>query len=177
MTRLTSVVPRDPSTLTITLPYNFDTSTLWGNILKGGILLTMFLGVCLLASLLTGHFVAALQLTIVGSLLLIGVRMAAKLEVGSIGTITRDSVNVHRGTLYGRSLPGPSGTYAISRFKAVATELVSSSPSQDIPGGKQRQWIYLVGDGATPRILVGDEDCDSQLGQELSILLNLPYEE
>jgi hypothetical protein len=34
-----------------------------------------------------------------------------------------------------------------------------------------------VGDRTTPTILVGDEAVDSQLGQELSILLNLPYDE
>lgn len=173
MTQLTSPIPRDPATFSTTLPYSFDTSTIWGNALKGGMLLTLFLGVCFLAALLIGHFLAALQLAICCALMSVAVRVAGKLEIGSVGTITRDAVEVHQGTLFGRALPGPSGTYPIAQFKAVIIKIVSPSPSQHLPNSRS-QSIYLIGDGIAPTILIGSEDMDSQLGQELAILLNLP---
>jgi hypothetical protein len=176
MTRIHSVVPRDPATFTTSLPYSFDTCTLWGKVLKGGIVLTLFLGACVLAALLVGHFLAALQLAICCVLLLVAVRKAGTLEGGSAGTITRDSVEVHRGTLFGRALPGPAGTYPIAQFKAVQVKLVTPSPLQHTPGATPSLSIYLVGAGATPTIFVASEDRDSEVGEELAMLLNLPCE-
>jgi hypothetical protein len=70
-----------------TLPYEFDTSSVWRTILQGGIVIALILGVSILVSLLIGHFVAALQLTLIVGLL--------KVSSGSIGTITHESVVVH----------------------------------------------------------------------------------
>jgi hypothetical protein len=176
MTRITSPVPRDPATFTTTLPYSFDTCTLWEKTVKGGVLLALFLGACVLAALLIGHFLAAVQLAICCALLLVAVRKAGRLEMGSAGTITRDSVEVHRGTLFGRALPGPSGTYPIGQFKVVQIKLVTPSPLQHNPGTAPSLWIYLVGKGVTPTILVASEDRDPEVGEELAVLLNLPCE-
>lgn len=173
MTRITSPVPRDPNTFTTTLPYNFDTSTMWGSILKGGIFMTLFLAALLLAGLLIGRFLAVLPLTAFVALMVYVLRKAATLEIGSIGTITRDSVQIHRGMLLGHVLPGPSGDYPITQFRAVRIERSSALRSS----GPPRQWIYLVGEGATPAILVADQDSDSEFAGELALLLNLPCEQ
>jgi hypothetical protein len=78
-----------------TLPYEFDTSSVWRTILQGGIVIALILGVSILVSLLIGHFVAALQLTLIVGLLLFAERMALKVSSGSIGTITHKSIVVH----------------------------------------------------------------------------------
>jgi hypothetical protein len=178
MTRITSPVPRDPNTFTTTLPYDFDTSTMWGSLLKGGMLMTLFLGVILLVGLLMGRFLAILPVAAFIALMMYALRKAAKLEVGSVGTITRDTVQVHHGTLFGRTLPGPSGTYPIAQFTAVRIEKVTASPLQhEARSGPPRLRIYLVGAGATPTIFVADEDNGSELGNELATLLSLPCEQ
>lgn len=177
MTRIPSPVPRDPATFTTTLPYHFDTSTMWGSILKGGMLMTLFLAAILLVGLLMGRFMAILPVAAFIALMVYVLRKAATLEVGSVGTITRDAVQLNRGTLFGRVLPGPSGTYPIHQFRAVQIEKITSSVLQRSPSGPPRLWIYLVGDGATPTIRVADEDEDSQVGEELAVLLNLPCEQ
>ena len=160
----------------ISLPYEFDTSSVWRTIFKGAIVVALIVGVSILGSLLIGHYPAALQLAIIGGLLLVFGHIAFKYSSGSIGTITRESVVVHQGKLYGYQLPGPSGTFPLDRFKSVRVEHVAASTNTNTQG-QPHQRVYLVGNAGTPSILIGRTDSRSQLWQDIAAQLNLPCEE
>jgi hypothetical protein len=172
-----SILWRRQGTLVpISLPYEFDTSSVWRTIFKGAIVVALIVGVSIVGSVLIGRYLAALQLAIIGGLILAFGLIAFKYSSGSVGTISREGVIVHQGKLYGYQLPGPSGTFPLDEFKSVRVERVAASTNTNSQG-QPHQRVYLVGNPGTPSILIGRTDSRSQLGQEIAAQLNLSCEE
>lgn len=162
--------------MAVTLPYNFDTSSIWQSILKKGSWLVGVIAAGILYSLALRHFGAALHLTLSGALLLWFGWLFFKHSDGSIGTITKDSVEVLPGKLYGYPLPGPSGKFSLRRFTSVRVEHVSAPIDPEVRGGPHQR-VYLIGDSETPSILIARADEHSQMGQEIAGVLSLHCEE
>ena len=162
--------------MAITLPYNFDTSNIWQNILKMGSCLVGVIAAGILYSLVLRHFAAVLHLSLSGALLLWFGWIFFKHSDGAVGTITKDRVVVRPGELYGRRLPGPLGEFALRRFTSIRVEHVSAPTSPDVRGGPHQR-VYLIGDAETPSILIARAGGDSQVGPEIAGVLRLPCEE
>lgn len=88
--------------MAFTLPYQFDTTTVFRGVIKGAMWL---------------------EVVVVG---LVAGWLAIKIfrhSEGSIGTITGDDIAVERApAIFGARLPGPAGRFAISQFAAVRAE-------------------------------------------------------
>lgn len=165
----------EPDPITTTLPYEFDTMSLWEKTLKIGFwAFVAFLAFAVLA-LLIGNYAATAQMLLVAVFVFVVGRIALKFPNGSAGTITRDRVVVRSGTWHGRALAGPSGTYPIERFQCIRIEHVPGTPHVDIQCSAH-ELVYLVGHAGTPTIRIASVEEDSHLGEELASLLGLPYE-
>jgi hypothetical protein len=161
--------------MTTTLPYEFDTMTLWEKTLKVGFwFLLIFAASALFASLI-GNYAAAIHMTLMAAFLFVLGRFVLRFPNGSAGTITREGVVVRSGNWYGRTLPGPSGTYPIQGFRCIRIEHVPGTPHPDIQCSAQ-EVVYLVGHAGNPTIRIASVEEDSHLGEELASLLGLPYE-
>ncbi len=165
----------EPDPITTTLPYEFDTVTLWEKTLKAGFWAFLFFVASALFALLIGNYAAAAQMSLVAAFVFVLGRVVLKFPNGSAGTITRDRVVVRSGNWFGRPLSGPSGTYGIKEFRCVRIEHVMGSPQPGIQSSAH-QCIYLVGHASTPTIRVASVDEKSRLGEELAALLELPCE-
>lgn len=162
--------------MAVTLPYDFNTSSIWESILKKGSWLVAVIAAGILYSLVLRHFAAVLQLTLCAALLLWFGRLFFKNSSGAIGTITQKGVVVHPGEVYGYRMPGPSGEFALQRFRSVRVEHVAAPISVNNSGGPHQR-VYLMGDAQTPSILIARADDGSQVGQEMAVVLKLPCEE
>ena len=162
--------------MAVTLPYNFNTSSVWQGILKKGSWLLGVIAVGIIYSLVARHFAAVLQLSICGILLVWFGRIFFRNSSGSIGTITRQGVVVQPGEVYGYRLPGPSGEFALNRFKSVRVEHLAGPTDPGTQGGPHQR-VYLIGNADTPSILIARANDRSQVGQEIAAVLNLPCEQ
>lgn len=158
--------------MVITLPYNFNTAAVWEGLLKKGSWLLAVIAVGVVYSLVLRHFTAVVGLIVIAAMLLFIARIFFARSDGSIGTLTRDAVVVHPGEIYGRCLPGPSGEFALPRFKSVRIDRFLNSNSNSNIGLGYR--VYLVGDSETPTILIARA---ADVGREIATILQLPCEE
>src|SRR5262245_13740558 len=108
--------------MAITLPYRFDTSSVWHTILKGAFALNGVLLFGIAFRLFTRDVATALGL-VVGEAIVFGfTRLFVRFQSGSVGTLYRDRVDVEPNVLLGIPLPGPRGVFARERFSAVRVE-------------------------------------------------------
>ena len=157
--------------MAITLPYNFNTVGVWQGILKKGSWLLGIIGVGIVYSLVLRRFASVFGMIVVGAMIVWIRRLFFDHSDGSIGTLTGDAVTVRPGEMYGHRLPGPSGEFALRRFKSVRIDRFLTPGSTTSPDGYR---VYLVGDSETPSILIARA---VDIGREIAGLLQLPCEE
>ena len=163
----------------ITLPYRFDTSSVWHTILKGAFGLNALLTFCILFTVLVSHELAkALGLMLMELVVLHFTRVFVRFQEGSVGTLSYDRVVIEPNVLLGISLPGPNGTYTLDRFSALRVEFRSGPVGPGVKGGPN-ELISLVGKPGTPDIVLArtDDRAGRSIGQEFGALLRLPVEE
>jgi hypothetical protein len=164
--------------LSITLPYEFDTSGVVTVILRGvlGLLLVVVVLGIPYSLFISQNMAGALGLLVVAALAAYFGRLFLENLQGSQGTITADAVVVRPGRLYGIRLAGPEGRFPIRQFKAVRVERVLVQPDAQT---QPHERVSLVGQGGTPDILVARAEVDAGkiMGEELARLLHLPFEE
>jgi hypothetical protein len=167
--------------LTITLPYAFDTSGVVKLIIRGmlGLLAVVILGI--IYSLLVSHDrTAALALLVCAAILTYFGRLFLRNLIGSVGTITADSVSVDSPRVLGFRLAGPAGRFPLRQFAAVRADRVTNPigiPIETQVGPHER--VLLIGQQGTPDILIArtERDAGRTLGNELAAALKLPYQE
>ena len=167
--------------MAITLPYEFDTSSVVKQIMGGvlGLLLVVLVGI--LYSLLISHSIAApIQLLLIAAIATYFGRLFLRNLTASVGTITADAVVVQPGELLGIRLTGPAGRFPISQFQAVRVERVPNPIGIPIETQiRPHERVYLLGKKGTPDILVARTHLDAGriVGNELATELKLPYQE
>ena len=166
------------SSAPLTLPYRFDTSNVWHTILKGA----FGLNAILIVGVIFAAFARPLPVTIAlafAELLVFGFTLRfVRYQEGSIGTLTRDRVELEPNAVLGIALPGPKGSFAIDRFQGVRVEF-RSGPIQPGAQGGPNEVIWLVGRPGTPNIALArtDDGAGREAGRQLAALLALPVEE
>jgi hypothetical protein len=162
----------------ITLPYRFDTRSVWRAILKGAFSLNALLVVGILFTLLVGReWTTTLGLVLV-ELLVVGFTLVfIKAQEGSAGTLSSDRIVIEPNILLGIALPGPKGAYMLDRFSAVRVEFRSGRP--DVQDSGPHELVWLVGKPGTPDVVLARTDSRAGLtvGREVGSLLRLPVEE
>ncbi len=165
--------------MAITLPYRFDTSSVWHTILKGAFALNAVLLLGVLVKLLTGDWLTALGLLVVEAVVFGFTRVFVRFQDGSVGTLYRDRVEVEPNALLGIPLPGPRGTYDRDRFSAIRVEFLMGQIIVDGQSGGPHELVWLAGHPSTPDVLLArtDERTGRAVGAEFGALLDLPVEE
>jgi len=163
----------------ITLPYRFDTSSVWRTILKGGFGFNALLVFCILYTvLISRQWTTAFGLALMELVVFVFTRLFVRFQTGSVGTLSSDCVVVDPNVLLGIPLPGPKGTYTLDRFSAVRVEFRSGPARPDVQGGPN-ELVWLVGNPGTPDIVpaLTQDGAGRALGREFGALLKLPVEE
>jgi hypothetical protein len=163
----------------VTLPYRFDTSTVWRTILKGAFGLNALLIVGLLYAFLASRpWTTVLALVVNETVVLVFTRVFVRFQTGSAGTLSADRVVIEPNRLFGIALPGPQGTYPLDRFAAVRVEYLPGPVSPDVQGGPH-ELVWLVGKLGTPDVLLArtDDAAGDAVGREFGALLGLTVEE
>jgi fucose 4-O-acetylase-like acetyltransferase len=128
----------------ITLPYRFDTSSVWRTILKGAFGFNALLIVCILyVVLISRQWATALGLALMALFAFVLTRVF-------VGTLSSDRVVIEPNVLVGITLPGPKGTYALDRFRAVRVEFRSGPIGPSVQGGRATELVWLVGKPGPP---------------------------
>jgi hypothetical protein len=162
----------------IDLPYAFDTRHEVRLLLKLGLALLAVMTFGALHLLLVRHDLAgAAGLLLVDVALLVFGRILLRFEPGAEGRITRDAVETQARRVWGVTLPGPTGTFALSDFEAVRVERVLSSGNRSSML-RRLERVTLVGRGGTPdvRVHAARTEGDASPGEALASLLGLPCE-
>ena len=166
--------------MALNLPYTFDTGKIARLILKFALGLSTLMVAGILKNLFLVHNPVSAGLCAVGGCILLGFGLRIYRNIGgSTGVLAKDGVTVEPPVLLGISTNGPSGFYALSRFKAVRVDRIPvPAPSSS---GQLRPYerVYLDGKGDTPEILIGrtHKEEGRAFGKELGALLALPVEE
>lgn len=164
----------------ITLPYEFNTSSIWRTILKGAFALNALLIVSILYSLLVSRpWTTAIGLVLMELVVFVFTRVFVRFQEGSVGVLTSDRVVIEPNVLLGIALPGPKGTYALDRFSGVRVEFRSGPIGPDVQGGGPNEVVWLAGKPGTPDIALAltEDRAGRVVGQEFGALLKLPVEE
>jgi hypothetical protein len=164
----------------ITLPYHFNTSNVWRTILKGAFALNAVLLFGMLYTLLARReWATSLGVALCELLVLAFTRTFIRYQEGSVGTLTSDRVVVEPNVLLGIPLPGPRGSYPLSRFSAVRVEYRSGAVTTSPNAGRPNEVVWLAGRPGTPDIALAmtDNRTGGEVGREFGALLNLPVEE
>lgn len=165
--------------MAITLPHRFDTRSVWRTIVGGAFALNAVLLLGVAFTLLVARDAArTLGLVVVELVVLWFTRLLLAHQEGSAGTLSADRVDVEPNVLLGIPLPGPQGTYALDRFRAVRVEFHSGRTEPGVQGGPH-EVVRLVGRPGTPDVVIArtDDRAGRPLGRELGALLGLPVEE
>jgi hypothetical protein len=171
-------VPTLANPQTITLPYRFDTSNVWHTILKGALGLNAVLLLGVIFAAVRRPWPVTLGLVITELMVLGFTRVFFKYQEGSIGTLSRDRIDIESNAVLGLSLPGPRGGYALNRFSAIRVEFRSGPIQPDVQGGPN-EVVWLVGKAGTPNVaLARTQRGDGRaVGRQLGALLELAVEE
>ena len=170
--------PDAPSPAGLSLPYRFDTSNVWHTILKGAFGLNAFLILCVLVSAFARPWPVTVGLALIAALVFWFTRLFVRYQEGSIGTLTRERVEVEPNAVFGVSLPGPKGSFALDRFSAIRVEFRSGPIQPGVQGGPN-EVLWLVGREGTPNIALArtEDGAGRDVGRKLAALLGLPVEE
>ena len=165
--------------MAITLPYRFDTSSVWHTILKGAFALNAVMVFGVLLKLVTGEWPTAVGLVVVEAVVFGFTRLFTRYQDGSVGTLYRDRVEVEPNALLGIALPGPAGTYAIDRFSAVRVQFMMGAIIVTGPSPGPSELVWLAGRDGTPDVLLArtEDRAGRAVGKEFGTLLDLPVEE
>lgn len=162
----------------ITLPYRFDTSSVWHTILKGAFALNAVLMLGIVFSVLVSRkWTTVLGLALVELVVLGLTRVLIKAQEGSVGTLSPDRVVIEPNLLFGVTLPGPRGTYLLDRFTAVRVEF--RGPGQpDVQIGPH-ELVWLAGKPGTPDVLLErtHDRSGPVIGEQLGTQLGLPVQQ
>jgi hypothetical protein len=165
-------------TVSVTLPFAFDTSGTVGAILRGvTVLLLVVVVPGVLYLLLARRNVAgAGLLAAIGVFVIVFGRIVLGQLEGTKGIVAADAVSVEPASFFGMRLAGPAGRFPIDRFARVLVERIPDSGTiESVP----HERVKLVGKQGTPDILIarttGGEG--KTMGKELAALLRLPYED
>src|SRR5262249_46399223 len=112
----------DMTTTPITLPYHFDTSSVWHTIIKVALGLNALLIVSFIFSAFARPWPVALGLAVSELIVFAVTKLVWRLQEGSVGTLWSDRVEVESNMLFGLPLPGPKGSYASDRFASIRVE-------------------------------------------------------
>jgi hypothetical protein len=159
----------------ITLPYRFDTSSVWHTILKGAFALNAVLVLGIVFSVLVSReWTTVLGLALVELVVLGLTRVLIKAQEGSVGTLSPDRVVIEPNLLFGVTLPGPRGTYTLDRFAAVRVEFRGAG-QPDVQTGPH-ELVWLAGKPGTPDVLLErtHDRAGPVIGEQLGALLGLP---
>jgi hypothetical protein len=166
--------------MTITLPYQFDSTRVVKLILRGVLgLLGIVVVPGILYSLFISHSVAAaIQLLLVGAFITWFGAVVFKKLTASVGTITAEAVVLQPARVFGIQLPGRSGRFPMRQFTSVRVERIFG-PLGTAQAPHWHERIYLVGSAGTPDILIARTELEAgiPLGRELASTLGLPYQE
>jgi len=165
--------------VTITLPYLFDTGSVWRSVLKGAFALNLVLLSGIVFKLLMSDWLAAIGLVVAEAMVFGFTRLFVRFQTGSVGTLYRDHVELEPNAVLGIPLPGPRGTYARDRFSAVRVEFMAGSINVDGQSNGPHELVWLVGQVGMPDVLLArtDEGAGRAAGVEFGVLLELPVEE
>jgi hypothetical protein len=162
----------------ITLPYRFDTSSVWHTIIKGALGLNALLIASFALAALTRQWPAALGLLVCEFIVLAVTRLVWRLQEGSVGTLWSDRVEIESNVLFGLPLPGPQGRYALDRFATIRVEFRPGPTQAGVQGGPN-EVVWLMGKADTPGIALArtSNGAGRAVGQQFAALLKLPVEE
>jgi hypothetical protein len=157
----------------MTLPLTFDTAAIWQTILRRTLIGLGIIAASLVVVAILGKVAAAVQLTLVMLLAFFIARRVRGFPMGAAGTISAAEVTTHPVSSFGIALAVPVGHFPLSAFRSIVVEegMIFHAASDDPRFGR----VYLVGDGATPRIHVftGKVDAARQFANELSGLIGI----
>ena len=162
----------------ITLPYRFDTSSVWHTIIKGALGLNALLIAFFTFAALARQWPMALGLVVCEFIVLTVTRLVWRLQEGSVGTLWSDRVEVESDVLFGLPLPGPKGRYALDRFATIRVEFRPGPTQPGVQGGPN-EIVWLMGKANTPKIALArtDNGAGRAVGLQFAALLKLPVEE
>src|SRR5262249_31700871 len=163
----------------ITLPYRFDTSSVWHTILKGAFALNAVMVLGVLLKLLMAQWLTAVGIVAVEMVVLGFTRIFVRQSSGSVGTLDRGRVPGGPDRLLALQLPGPAGSYAIDRFSAVRVEFMVGPIIVDAPSPGPSELVWLAGRPGTPDVLLArtSNRTGRAIGAEFGELLGLSVEE
>ena len=161
----------------ISLPYDFDTATIWHRIARMAFGFLALIAVFAVVALLVGKTVAALQLTLVLAItLFFAFKLRGIASFGATGTITASEVVARPMSVYGIPMRVPAGRFPIADFRAIrlVRRLASSRGSVTDIGE-----VYLVGRESAPDIQVfsGAAGEAKAAASDFCALLHLEYVE
>lgn len=164
--------------MAITLPYRFDTSSVWHTILKGAFALNGVLVLGVLFKLFTGQWLTALGVVFAEAVVFGFTRVFVRQSSGSVGILYRDRVQIEPNAIWGIGLPGPAGTYVIDRFSGVRVEYMVGPIIVDAPSPGPSELVWLAGRSGTPDVLLArtSDRAGRAVGAEFGELLGLPVE-
>lgn len=166
--------------MAVTLPYQFDTTGVVKQILRGvfGLLVVVVVPGILYSLLISHSVAAAIQLLLIGAFTAWFGSVVFRRLTGSVGTITTDAVVLKPARLYGIRLPGPDGRVPMDQFRAVRVERIFG-PIGTTQAAHCHERVYLVGSAGTPGILIARTEREAGLpfGRDLAGVLGLAYQE
>src|SRR5262245_13698150 len=162
----------------ITLPYRFDTSNVWHTILKGALVLDAVLVLGVVFAVFARPWPVTIALAVTALVVLGFTMVFFRFQEGSIGTLTRERIELDPNVVFGLPLPGPRGSFALDRFSAIRVELRPGPIDPGVQGGPN-EIVWLIGEAGAPNIALArtDDGAGRVVGQQLSSLLGLPVEE
>ncbi|HWH50053.1 MAG TPA: hypothetical protein VN651_00800 [Gemmatimonadaceae bacterium] len=166
----------------LTLPYDFDTTTSWQQIVKITAAIVAALMAAIIAAAAMGSWGAAAGIAVCVAMLGFVVRRAARfpgLSFGAVGRLTTDAVETRPVAVYGIPLRVPAGRFAIDRFTGVRVvqRIIVIRPS----GSRSNEDIgsvSLVGRTGTPdiEIMFGPIGAAKTMAGEVASRLGLAVE-
>ena len=164
--------------MSVTLPYEFDTSPVVKIILRGVLgLLILVVVPGILYSLFVSHdWAVAAQLGSIGAVVAYFGTIFGRNLTSSTGIISKEVVVIWPVTIFGIRMSGPEGRYSMAQFRAVRVESISAGGSTQV---RQHERVSLVGRDGAPTILVArtENHAGNALGRALAAALDLDYEE
>jgi hypothetical protein len=163
--------------MAVTLPYEFDTIALPGNILKGFVAGSALMLLLALAMLIKHGPLAAAPFPLAAVLFAwIARKFLTDFQGTAKGTITQDAVVVEPSAFGVIRLPSPVGRHPLDQFKAV--RVIYLGPGRN-SGGYLFANIYLVGLEGTADVCVAYErdTVAKSLAPEIAAAVKLPLEQ
>jgi hypothetical protein len=162
--------------VSLTLPYQFDTSPVIKIILRGvlGLLFLVVIPGILYSLFFTHDWTVVVELVLIGVLVVYVGTLFGRNLTSTTGIISKEVVVIWPVTIFGIRLSGPEARHSMAQFRAVRVESISPAGSP-----RQHERVSLVGRDGAPDILVARTEnyVGKALGRQLASALDLDYEE